>query len=67
MWDAMELSSEEDLEVSNTVLSVDIWRHYLVMGSTNIQLIDMDNMDQRKTLTGDIQHDEVSHCFTVVT
>ena len=66
----MELSSEEDLEVSNTVLSVDIWRHYLAMGSTNIQLIDMDNMDQRRTLTGDIQHDEnveVSYCFTVVT
>jgi len=40
VWNTSDLTVSEDIQLSNTVLAVDVWKHYLAIGSTTVQIID---------------------------
>ena len=56
--DGSELCPTHEIRVSDTVLGVACHAHYIVMGTTSIQLTDTDNFDWRRTVADDGIDDE---------
>ena len=48
----MEVTKE--VKVSNSVLALDVWSHYLAIGSTSIQLVDMNSKKLRRIMVIDM-------------
>ena len=40
MYNSVDLTLSESIPLSNTVLAVDVWGHYLAVGSTTVQILD---------------------------
>lgn len=40
MWNTTDLTVSEDIQLSNTVLAVDVWSHYLAIGTIGVRMID---------------------------
>ena len=57
-WDTSDLSVMRCFRVTNTVLQVDLQGGFLAIGSTNIQLVDTNNLDKRRTVADDTVSDE---------
>jgi len=57
-WDTSDLSVMRCVRVTNTVLQVDLQGGFLAIGSTNIQLVDTNNLDKRRTVADDTVSDE---------
>lgn len=60
IWDTSDLSKEKlTLRFNNTVLDIDIHGdNQLLVGSTTVQLINLDNTDRRRTIADDMGSDE---------
>ena len=48
----MEVTKE--VKVSNSVLALDVWSHYLAIGSTSVQLVDMNSKKLRRIMVIDM-------------
>ena len=51
MWDAPSLTVTKEIPVPNTVLGVDTWMQYLAVGSTTVELFNMNDWDWKMALT----------------
>ena len=51
MWDAPSLTVTKEIPVPNTVLGVDMWMQYLAVGSTTVELFNMNDWDWKMVLT----------------
>ena len=52
----MEVTKE--VKVSNSVLALDVWSHYLAIGSTSVQLVDMNSKKLRRIMVIDMDSAE---------
>ena len=48
----MEVTKE--VKVSSPVLALDVWSHYLAIGSTSVQLVDMNSKKLRRIMVIDM-------------
>ncbi len=62
VWDTSKTGpgGKEEIVVSNTVLAVDSWRHYLAIGSTSVQVIDMNDTTRKWTISEEDEKAKVS-------
>lgn len=60
IWDTSDFSKEGlKLRFNNTILDIDIHgEKQLVVGSTTVQLINLDSLDRRRTIADDMGSDE---------
>ena len=60
IWDTSDFSKDKlTLRFNNTVLDIDVHgENQLVVGSTAVQLINLDNLDRRRTIADDMGSDE---------
>jgi len=47
-WDISGFKPLQTVSVSGSVLAVDVWGHYLAIGSTVIQMVDMSSRELRR-------------------
>ena len=52
MHNPVDLTMSESIPVPNTVLAVDVWSHYLAVGSTTVQIFD--SKKEPQTLDGNV-------------
>lgn len=53
MYNSVDLTLSESIPLSNTVLAVDVWGHYLAVGSTTVQTFDS-KKEKSHTLDGNV-------------
>ena len=59
LWKISDLSPENTIRVTDTVLAVDQWEDtHLVVGSTSVQVINIDILEKRRTVADDSCEDE---------
>ena len=44
----------KEVKVSSPVLALDVWSHYLAIGSTSVQLVDMNSKKLRRIMVIDM-------------
>ena len=54
LWDTPHSKVMKELKVSSPVLALDVWRHYLAIGSTSVQLVDMNSKKLRRIMVIDM-------------
>lgn len=57
-WDASTLTLMQSIRLLDTVLGVDMWSQFLVVGSSTIQLVNLHNTDWKRTIADDTKEDE---------
>lgn len=66
MWETSNPDPQVKKKVGNTVLAVDTWRHYLAIGSTSIQLIDLNDTNWSRIITEEVENAEVCCAISIV-
>ena len=44
----------KEVKISSPVLALDVWSHYLAIGSTSVQLVDMNSKKLRRIMVIDM-------------
>ena len=60
------LTVEHQFKLSNTVVSISCHSHFVAMGSTSVQLTNVDNFEWRRTVADDSHEDESLEVSRVV-
>jgi len=61
VWDALDsenIQEEKYIKTSNEVLTLDVWGHFLAIGSTSILLVDMRGKEPRRIMVIDMKEGE---------
>lgn len=58
LWNTEDMSQARSLRVSDTVLALSSWNHYLCIGYTSIQLTDTETFEWKRTVADDTNDDE---------
>ena len=58
LWDTPYSTVTEEVKVSSPVLALDVWNHYLAVGSTSVQLVDMNSKKLRRIMVIDMDSPE---------
>ena len=58
LWDAQRSKVMKEVKVSSPVLALDVWSHYLAIGSTSVQLVDMNSKKLRRIMVIDMDSAE---------
>ena len=58
LWVAPYSTVTEEVKVSSPVLALDVWNHYLAVGSTSVQLVDMNSKKLRRIMVIDMDSPE---------
>ena len=54
LWDTPSSTVMKEVKVSNPVLALDVWNHYLAIGSTSVQLVDTNSKKPRRIMVIDM-------------
>ena len=54
LWDTPSSTVMKEVKVSNPVLALDVWTHYLAIGSTSVQLVDTNSKKPRRIMVIDM-------------
>ena len=54
LWDTLSSTVMKEVKISSPVLALDVWSHYLAIGSTGVQLVDMNSKKLRKIMVIDM-------------
>ena len=58
LWDTPSSKVMKEVKVSSPVLALDVWNHYLAIGSTSVQLVDMNSKKLRRIMVIDMDSAE---------
>ena len=58
LWDTPSSTVMKEVKVSSPVLALDVWNHYLAIGSTSVQLVDMNSKKLRRIMLIDVDSAE---------
>ena len=50
IWDVSGFKPVQSVKVSSSVLAVDVWSHYLAIGSSVVQMVDMSSDEWRRII-----------------
>ena len=54
LWDTPSSTVMKEVKVSSPVLALDVWSHYLAIGTTSVQLVDMNSKKLRRIMVIDM-------------
>ena len=57
-WDVPSSTITKEVKVSSPVLALDVWSHYLAIGSTSVQLVDLNSKKLRRIMVIDMDSAE---------
>lgn len=58
LWDTPSSTVMKEVKVSGPVLALDVWSHYLAIGSTSVQLVDTNSKKPRRIMVIDMDSAE---------